>query len=135
MAGQNQWQPGMTSDVFIPDQLISGPLQVVTDGLATIAKAAAALKRGTIMGKVTATGAYIKCVKTASDGSQIPVAILVDDIDTTAADKRGGVYLMGEFNERSIIFDASWTLEGLRTAMRSVSIFIRQSSSGAPITQ
>lgn len=130
MAGQNPFAPGMTSDVFIPDQLVSGPLQVVTEN-GTIAQSAAVLKRGTIMGKITASKAYVKCVKTATDGSQVPVAILVDDVDTTISAKNGGLYLMGEFNITRIIYDPSWTSEDLRTAMRALAIFLRNATPAA----
>ena len=47
----------MRQAVFNPDQLISGPLQVVTD-TGIIAKAGI-LKRGTILGMVTASGEYV----------------------------------------------------------------------------
>ncbi|CNI75237.1 hypothetical protein [Yersinia pekkanenii] len=29
--GQNAFQPGMRSSLFVPDQLVAGPLQLVTD--------------------------------------------------------------------------------------------------------
>lgn len=35
---------------------------------------------GTVLGKVTATGKYIRCVQTATDGSQVPAAIYLSDI-------------------------------------------------------
>ncbi|OKP27605.1 head decoration protein [Serratia fonticola] len=130
MAGQNPFAPGMTSDVFIPDQLVSGPLQVVTEN-GTIGQAGL-LKRGTILGKITASKIYVACVKTASDGSQSPVAILVDDIDTTAGAKNGGVYLMGEFNAARVIYDPSWaSVDDLRIAMRPLAIFLRNATPAA----
>ncbi|MDC9591314.1 head decoration protein [Xenorhabdus sp. XENO-10] len=122
---QNPFQPGMTQAVFSPDQLISGPLQIVTDS-ATIAKAGI-LKRGTVLGVITANGEYVVSKKGAGDGSQIPSAILVDNVDTTADSVRGGVYLMGEFNQRRVIFDESWTLPELKTPLRAFSIFLRDS--------
>jgi hypothetical protein len=81
-----------------------------------------------------ATGQYIACVKTASDGSQVPTAILVDDADATAGPVTAGAYLTGEFNARSIIYDASWTLALLRDALRARSIFVKASVSAAQPT-
>ena len=104
---QNPFQPGVRQAVFNPDQLISGPLQVVTD-TGIIAKAGI-LKRGTILGKVTDSGEYVLSKKGAADGSEIPCAILADDVDTTDSSVSGGVYLMGEFNQNRIIHDESWT--------------------------
>lgn len=120
---QNPFRPGVTHSVFSPDQLISGPLQVVTD-TGIIAKAGI-LKRGTILGMVTTSGEYVISKKDAEDGSEKPSAILVDDVDTTTDAVSGGLYLMGEFNQNRIIFDATWTAAGLKSAMRQFSIFLR----------
>lgn len=122
---QNPFRPGVTHSVFNPDQLISGQLQVVTD-TGIIAKAGI-LKRGTILGMVTASGEYVISKKDATDGSEIPCAILVDDVDTTTDAVSGGLYLMGEFNQNRIIFDDTWTTAGLKAAMRPLSIFLRDS--------
>ena len=122
---QNPFQPGARQAVFNPDQLISGPLQVVTDP-GIIAKAGI-LKRGTILGKVKASGEYVLSKKAAEDGSEIPCAILVDDVNTTEGSVSGGVYLMGEFNQNRIIFDATWTPAELKDALRPSSIFLRDS--------
>lgn len=40
---------------------------------------AATYKVGTVLGKVTATGKYKASVQTAADGSQNPVAVVIDD--------------------------------------------------------
>lgn len=124
--GQNAFQPGMRSSLFVPDQLVSGTLQLVTD-TGVIAQATAIHLRGTVLGKIKASGQYIKSVKTATDGSEVPVAILVDNVDSTAAAQRGGAYLMGQFNQNSIIYDNSWTLAELKTALRPYSIFLEDS--------
>ncbi len=124
--GENTWGPSFRQDTFIPDQLVSGPLQLVTDDTATILMGAA-YKRGTVLGVVTASGKYTLCVATAADGSQTPKAILVDDVDATAADVTGGVYLMGEFNQNRMTFDASWTVVTLKPAFRPLGIFLRDS--------
>lgn len=121
--GNNPWRPGMVQDVYIPDQLVSGPLQLVTDTVTITG--GKAYKRGTVLGVVTASGGYQLSVKTATDGSEVPSAILVDDVDATAGDVQGGVYLMGEFNGHRIIIDNSWTVETVAQALRPSSIFIR----------
>lgn len=121
--GQNQFAPGMKSSVFVPDQLVSGPLQLVTDSV-TIG-VSGVLKRGTVLGMITASGSYIPSKKDATDGSEKPVAILVDNVDTTTTAQTGGVYLMGEFNQNRLIFDATWTIAGLKAALRPLAIFLR----------
>jgi hypothetical protein len=123
--GQNQFAPGMKSSLFVPDQLVSGPLQLVTDSV-TIG-VSGALKRGTVLGMVTATGAYIPSKKDATDGSENASAILVDNVDTTTVAQTGGVYLMGEFNQHRLIFDATWTIAELKAQFRPLAIFLRDS--------
>lgn len=127
--GQNQFAPGMGSSLFLPDQLIAGTLQLVTDtGIIT----GGTYKRGTVLGMVTASGKYKLSVKTATDGSETPVAILVDNVDAATADQNGGLYLMGEFNQNHIIFDNSWAIPALKTALRPLAIFLKDSTQ-APV--
>ncbi|HFK2350711.1 head decoration protein [Klebsiella variicola] len=127
--GQNQFAPGMKSSLFLPDQLIAGTLQLVTDS-GTIT--GGSFKRGTVLGMITASGKYTKSVKTATDGSQNPVAILVDNVDASTADQNGGLYLMGEFNQNIIIYDNSWTVLALKAALRPLAIFLKDSTQ-APV--
>ncbi|MDQ4328800.1 head decoration protein [Klebsiella michiganensis] len=128
--GQNQFAPGMKSSLFLPDQLIAGTLQLVTDS-GTIT--GGSYKRGTVLGMITASGKYTRSVKTATDGSETPVAILVDNVNASTADQNGGLYLMGEFNQNYIIFDDSWTIPALKTALRPLAIFLKDSTQ-APVT-
>ena len=86
------------------------------------------------LNSIDATGQYIACVKTASDGSQTPKVILVDYTDASGGAVTGGAYLTGDFNERSVIYDPSWTLAQLRDALRGSSIFLKASVSAAQPT-
>ncbi|NIG74040.1 head decoration protein [Klebsiella sp. Ap-873] len=123
--GPNPFAPGMKSSLFVPDQLIAGPLQLITD---TVVVSGGDYKRGTVLGMITASGKYTACVKTATDGSEKPCAILVDDVHAaTHGDQSGGVYLMGEFNQKRITLDASWTVADMKVALRPLSIFLKDS--------
>ncbi|CAI1576474.1 Uncharacterised protein [Serratia proteamaculans] len=124
---QNAWIPGVQHDTFVPDQLLSGPLQVVSDTVTVASGAAAKYKRGTVLGVITASGKYTLSVATATDGSEAPSAILADDVDASASDVFAGVYLMAEINQNRITFDPSWTLAKLKTALRPLGIFLRDS--------
>lgn len=128
--GQNQFAPGVKSSLFVPDQLIAGTLQLVTD---TVTVAGGVFKRGTVLGMITASGKYTKCVKTASDGSEKPVAILVDDVNASSAEQNGGVYLMGEFNQNRIMIDESWSITDMKSALRPLAIFLKDSTQ-APVS-
>lgn len=128
--GQNPFAPGMKSSVFIPDQLIAGALQVVTD---TVTVTGGAYKRGTVLGLISASGTYTISVQSAADGSEKPLAILVDDVDASSSDQLAGVYLMGEFNQNHIIIDDSWAMADIKTALRPFAIFLKDSLQ-APVT-
>lgn len=222
--GDNPQIPGATAQVYVPDQLIAGPLNLITD---TGTLGAGVLARGTILGQqtvgaatatsgkpagganigtatisaitlaagaqagaylitaLTATtysviapdgtrladatagaaysdqigftittggtamvagdgftvtaavgsGNYVESVKTATDGSQVPNAILINrTADASGGPVKVGVYLMGEFNQNAIVFDASWTLAALKAALRPYSIFLKSSVSAADPT-
>ena len=129
--GQNPFAPGMKSSLFVPDQLVAGNLQLVTD---TVTVTGGDYKRGTVLGMITASGKYTACLKTASDGSETPCAILVDDVNAaTHGDQSGGVYLMGEFNQNRINIDASWTIADIKAALRPLAIFLKDSTQ-APVS-
>lgn len=128
--GASPFQPGMTTDVFIPDQLIGGDLKVVTD-TATIT-GGAYYKRGTVLGLITATSKYTLATAGASDGSQTPSRILVDDVDTTGGDQPGGVYRQIEANGNALILGSGMTLAAAKAALEadpSSNIYIK-----APVT-
>ena len=136
---ENPYQPGIAAGLFVPDQLIAGDLKIVsTNG--TIAQNSTTLARGTVMGQVTATGKWVPCVKTASDGSQNPTGILADTCNATAGDAQGGVYVQAEINFNSITFDASWgtgtaAFAALDTALRAnANIFLKQVATAASPT-
>ncbi|HET6606739.1 MAG TPA: head decoration protein [Rhodopila sp.] len=78
---------------------------------------------------VDSIGNFIESVKTASDGSQVPCAILADFADATNGPVSTGAYVMGEFNANAISYDSSWTPELLTTALRPYSIFLKGSVS------
>ncbi|WP_338572003.1 head decoration protein [Pseudomonas canadensis] len=76
-------------------------------------------------------GTYVECDRTASDGSQVPVAILVDDADATAGPVTAGAYVAGEFNATQLIYNPTWSLPALVSAMRPYSLFAKTSLSAA----
>lgn len=131
----NPFAVGMSTDVYIPDQLIGGDLKLVTT-TQTVNQNATVLARGTVMGRITATGNYIPSVETAVDGSQTPSAILVDVTDATLGAVQAGLYVMGEFNFGALTYDASWgtgatAYAALFTPLRGNDIFLKNAIPGA----
>ena len=56
--------------------------------------AGADLKIGAVLGKITASGKYIHSDPAALDGSQTPVAVLLQDADAASADVTNAVVLV-----------------------------------------
>lgn len=83
--------------------------------------AGAPLKRGALLGRVTATDKYVPCVATASDGSQVPAAILAADTDASVADVKTPAYFEGEFAGEIMTIDPSWTIQTVQAALRQAS--------------
>ncbi|MEX3961032.1 hypothetical protein AB4Y42_02260 [Paraburkholderia sp. EG286B] len=76
-------------------------------------------------------GNYVLSKATATDGSELPSAILADYADASGGAVAIGVYLMGEFNQNAILPDASWGATSaqwappLAQAMRQFGIFLK----------
>jgi len=70
---------------------------------------------------------YIPCVRTATDGSQVPVCVSAWNVDVTSADVVAPAYFHGTFAGQVLIFDASWTYTGLEDAFRvnNIPIFVK----------
>ena len=79
-------------------------------------------------------GSWVESVKTATDGSQVPAAILADYADASGGPVAAGAYVMGEFNANALTFDASWTLATLTAALRPLGIFVKSAVSAADPT-
>ena len=105
---------GKTDETFTPEQVVIGASDVITrpETFLTGANVAAL----TVCGRVTASGKLKKSVQTANDGSQVPVAICIEDVASAAADKVGPAYIAGEFNIDALVWDASWTTDALKLA-------------------
>lgn len=106
-----------------PADIVVGDLKVFAEP-ETIAKGKVYAK-WTVLGRVTASGELIACVKTATDGSERPVGVLVADVDTKAAALRAPVYKSGMLDPRLLVMDNSWTAEALRVAFEGSGIMLR----------
>lgn len=68
----------------------------------TIVSGTGVLTRGTILGRVTASGKYKAYASGNSDGSEVPRAILARDVDATSADVNTNAYVHGVFNKNAL---------------------------------
>lgn len=86
------------------------------------------LKRGAVLGVVTASGKYTLSASAASDGSQAPKAILAEDVNAAAGDTVGPAYFTGEFGDLMMTFGTGHTQATVDAAFAASGqpIFIRK---------
>jgi hypothetical protein len=83
------------------------------------------LKRGTVIGIITASGKGNIADSTKTDGTQTAKYILADDIDATSADVVAQCYMSGEFNRKALTFGGTDTYDKHEDALRDVNIILR----------
>ncbi|MCZ8520134.1 MULTISPECIES: head decoration protein [Paenibacillus] len=109
------------------DNLFAGSqAKIVTDKVTL--KAGRAYLRGSILALITAENKAVLVDSTKTDGSQVPFAVLADDVDATLSDKTAAVYLTGEFNDSKLTFGGTDTLAKHKTELRRIGIFTRKTS-------
>ena len=111
------------AETYTPDSLVLG--QAVTDTV-TI-KSGQTLTRGALLGRVDADGKFILSVDTATDGSQTPAAILLDEtVDASGGDKTASVYVAGVFDETSVVFGGAHTADSVRWGLHARGIHLQK---------
>lgn len=68
----------------VTDKLIAGGFPLATKAC-LVSAGEGALSRGTVLGKLTATGKLAVCDKSAEDGSQTPYGVLAEDAESVVA--------------------------------------------------
>ena len=71
------------------------------------------------------SGKYKKSLLAATDGSNVPVGILCEDADASAADVTTLMYISGEFNSDAMTFGTGHTAANTRDALRDRNIFLK----------
>lgn len=116
--------PSFSSESFAyDDKLFAGEYPRVTETV-TILTGNSVVK-GALLGKITASGKYILSLSAAVDGSETPAAIAAEDIDATAADKLGPVYLSGEFNQDGLTYGTAHTAASVKNGLRDLNIYLK----------
>lgn len=110
-----------STTAYTPDPLIAQNAHLLVDESITLLTGQN-LKRGAVLGKITASGKYVLSLSAAADGSQTPAAILAVDTDATAADKVTVAYFRGDFQANAITLGAAHTVASVKAALRAVNI-------------
>lgn len=113
------------SETLTYDKLFAGNVMPVVTEKATVVSGAGVVVRGTVLGRVTASGKLNVVNSANSDGSQVPYAIACDTVDATGADVATAVYLTGEFNEAALVFGGSDAAATHKAALRGLGIFLK----------
>lgn len=114
---------GPINETFTPDRLQAGDYPVVTEQVTLLSGENRA--RGTVLGKITASG-KLKIVNSANvDGSQVPYGVLLEDCDASGSDKTCLVALSGEFNQAAMVFGGTDTYTTHKAALRDANIYIK----------
>ncbi len=89
--------------------------------------AAEAWPAGAVLGRLTASGNYVRYDPTANDGSQVPSAVLTDEVSSSAAGNTPyTVMVQGEVRaQRLVIKDGTVLNDAQRFALRDYSIIAR----------
>lgn len=111
---------------FTPDNLMAGhELPVLVRGI-TLKGDQGVIKRGTVLGIITASGLAVPVDSSASDGSQTPYCIATDTIDTSAGEVKTTGYISGLFNSKALIFGGTDTLADHEDKLRALQIIVKE---------
>jgi|APAra7269096819_1048525.scaffolds.fasta_scaffold32885_2 hypothetical protein len=111
------------SEGFVPGGLIAGNAALLISE-PIVLLAGQNLTRGALLGKITATGKYVLSLDAATDGSEVPAAILVEDTDATDADAPTVAYIRGDFLTGGVTFGTGHTAASVKDALRDQGIFL-----------
>ena len=107
------------------DDLVgSTQVNLITKNVTVATGESANYKRGTVLGKITASGKYTLVTKAASDGSQVADAVLAYDIDATASDEVATVYVSGMFNREKLVVGSDTTVDDHEDELRDKNIYL-----------
>jgi len=83
------------------------------------------LAAGSVLGAVSATGKLLFSAAAAGDGSQVPMSVLMEDLDTTAGDKTFQVLVEGFVNETALVLGVGHTTDTVRFLLNTSGIHMK----------
>ena len=116
---------GFITGTIPKDNLIVGDLHLTdTETLAESQD----LTRGAVLGRITTGGQMVLSDDGASDGSQVPEMILLEDAVTEAAETLNiPVLVWGQVNENDLNFGGTHDKDTVKAALKAVGIYLAKS--------
>lgn len=112
-------------DTYTPDNLIAGNDVPVLTKAVKLQANQGVLKRGTVLGIITATGLAVPVNSANTDGSQNADCILAVDVDTTGGSNVvAEAYRSGHFNRQALIFGGDDTATDHEERLRELGIYL-----------
>lgn len=112
-----------SSAAFVPDGLIAGNADELIGRKITVISGQN-LMRGSVLGKITASGKYNLSLSAAADGSETPDLILAEDCDASGGDKQALAYERGDFVQEALTIGADHTAASIKEGLRGKGIFL-----------
>jgi hypothetical protein len=115
----------MAEVTFAPNDLLVSDVPVINRNI-TVA-AGQNLKRGAVLGAITASDKFVLSASAAADGSQTPDLVLAIDCDATAGDVVTSAYASAAFDSTKLILGAGHTPATVEAAFRkkSAPLYVR----------
>jgi hypothetical protein len=113
----------LTTDTQTPDALVAGDADSLVARKVTLITGQNVV-RGTVLGKITASGKYNKSLSAASDGSEVPDLICAQDCDATSADADCLAFEAGRFNSGALTLGTAHTVASIKEGLRVKGIYL-----------
>lgn len=106
-----------TAGIYTPDNLVANNHESLI-GRKIIVASGQNLVRGSVIGKITASGKYALSASAATDGSEVPDLILAENADATSADVSALAYARGDFITQALTLGAGHTVASITEGLR-----------------
>lgn len=113
---------GITAESLAAENFFAGDHPRVQIVVTIVSGQTAVLTKGTVLGKITASGKYTPYTSGASDGSNSAKLILAESVDATTADASAICFAHGEFNEAALTGISAAAIAQLR----EVGIYVKE---------
>ena len=114
-----------THTQYSPGDLVIATHDLYTDP-APVLVSGQNLARGALVGRITTGGKYTLSLAASSDGSEVPVGVMLTDVDASGGDKTiaNSIALAGAFDTNKMTFGTGHTAASVRAALAQKGIFL-----------